>query len=159
MVKWSSVASSAFDAFEKINSVVAFYMFIIEESIQTVSMAVYLSNKAGNKEMMKQLAQYNLNELINPLKEFCDGTGYLGFPMNLAFKKFAEASEQAMNYYISITEEKPPTPTTGNIYIDSSPQKAQIFIDGQDIGKLTPETIEGLTPGEHTILLKKRRLL
>ena len=102
MASWSKIAGSAFNAFEKINSVVAFYMFIIEESIQTVSLAIYLSQKAGNTEQMKQLAQYNLNELINPLKEFCDGAGYLGFPMNLAFKKFAEASEQAMNYYLSL---------------------------------------------------------
>jgi len=102
MVSWGKVAASAFDAFEKVNSTVAFYMFIIEESIQTVSLAIYLSNKAGNKETMRQLAQYNKDELIQPLKDFCDGTGYLGFPMNLAFKKFAEASEQAMNYYLSL---------------------------------------------------------
>jgi len=102
MPSWSNIAGSAFNAFEKVNSIVAFYMFIIEEAIQTVSMAIYLSNKSGNTDLMKQLAQYNLNELINPLKSFCDGTGYLGFPMNLAFKKFAEASEQAMNYYLSL---------------------------------------------------------
>lgn len=102
MATWGSVAGSAFNAFEKVNSVVAFYMFIIEESIQTVSLAIYLSNKAGNMEQMKQLAQYNLDELITPLKSFSDGVGYLGFPMNLAFKKFAEASEKAMNYYLSL---------------------------------------------------------
>lgn len=113
MASWSNIAGSAFNAFEKVNSVVAFYMFIIEEAIQTVSMAVYLSYKgyttAANeeqatefKEKMQELAQWNKTELIQPLKDFSDGTGILGFPMNLAFKKFAEASEKAMDYYLSI---------------------------------------------------------
>jgi len=102
MVSWSNISASAFDAFEKANSTVAFYMFIIEESIQTVSMAVYLSQKAGNTEKMRELAQWNKTELIEPLKDFCDGIGYVGFPMNLAFKKFAEASEKAMDYYLSL---------------------------------------------------------
>jgi len=155
MVSWSGIASSAFNAFEKVNSVVAFYMFIIEEAIQTVSMAVYLSHKAGNTEKMKELAQWNKTELIDQLKDFSDDVGYLGFPMNLAFKKFAEASEKAMDYYISLVKEAPPTPTTGNIYLDSSPQKAMIYLDGHDTGKLTPETITGLSPGEHIITLKK----
>jgi len=155
MVKWGNVASTAFDAFEKANSTVAFYMFIIEESIQTVSMAVYLSNKAGNTEKMKELAQWNKTELVEPLKDFCDGAGYVGFPMNLAFKKFAEASEKAMDYYISLVEEKPPAPTTGSIYIGSSPRDAVIYLDGEDTGTLTPQLISDLSPGEHTILLKK----
>lgn len=102
MASIGEVASTAFNAFEKINSVVSFYMFIIEESIQTISLAIYMSNKAGNTQKMKELAQWNLNELVNPLKQFCDGAGYLGFPMNLAFKKFAEATEKAMQYYLSL---------------------------------------------------------
>ena len=102
MVQWSKIAGNAFDAFEKIHSITAFYMFIIEEAIQTVSMAVYLSYKAGNTEKMKELAQWNLNELIKPLQEFADGVGYLGFPMNLAYRKFAEAAQKAMEYYISL---------------------------------------------------------
>jgi len=102
MVKWGDISASAFDAFEKVNSTVAFYMFIIEEAIQTVSMAVYLSYKAGNTEKMKEIAQWNKTELIEPLKDFCGSVGYLGFPMNAAFEAFAEASEKAMDYYLSL---------------------------------------------------------
>ena len=99
---FTDIKAEAFEAFEKVNSIVAFFMFIIEESIQTVSLAIYLSNKAGNMEQMKELAQYNLNELILPLKDFANKQGYVGFPMNLAFRRFAEASEKAMNYYLSL---------------------------------------------------------
>ena len=155
MASWGKIASSAFDAFEKINSVVAFYMFIIEEAIQTVSMAVYLSQKAGNTEKMKELAQWNKTELIIPLKDFSDDVGYLGFPMNLAYKKFAEASEKAMNYYISLVEEGPPGATTGAIYLRSDPSYAEIWINGENTETLTPETIQDLDPGTYTITLKK----
>lgn len=102
MASWQNIAGTAFNAFKEVNSIVAFYMFIIEESIQTVSLAIYLANKAKLSEKVKELADYNLSELILPLKEFCDGAGYLGFPMNLAFKKFAEASEKTMNFYKSL---------------------------------------------------------
>ena len=118
MVNWAGIAGSAFNAFEKVNSTVAFYMFIIEEAIQTVSMAVYLSYKAWReaaewgeepdlieelRQKLRELAQWNKSELIEPLKDFTDDVGYLGFPMNLAFRKFAEASEKAMDYYLSIS--------------------------------------------------------
>lgn len=102
MVEWSKVAGAAFDAFEFVNSTVTFYMFIIEESIQTVSLAIYLAQKNGVMSKVKELAQWNKTELIQPLKEFTDGAGYLGFPMNLAFKKFAEAAEKAMDFYLSL---------------------------------------------------------
>ena len=155
MVKWSKVSSTAFKAFKYVNETIAFYMFIIEEAIQTVSLAIYLSERHGNKEKMKELAQWNKTELINELKEFADGVGYLGFPMNLVYKKFAEASEKAMDYYISIAEEKPPAPTTGSIYIRSNPLYAEIWLDGVNTEKLTPETLSDLEPKTYTITLKK----
>jgi len=155
MANWAKIGKGAFNAFEKVNSVVAFYMFIIEESIQTVGMGVYLSNKAGNMEKMKELAQWNKTELIKPLKDFCDGVGYLGVPMNFAFKKFAEASEKAMDYYISISETKPPAPTTGGLYVDTSPEKAKIYLDGKDTETLTPQTFSDLDPKTYTVKFVK----
>lgn len=151
MVSIGKVAGSAFKAFEKVNSVVAFYMFIVEESIQTVSLAIYLSNKAGNTEKMKELAQWNKTELIDPLADFSNGAGYLGFPMNLAFAKFAEASDKAMDYYLSISGETTATPTTGGLYVDTSPEKAEIYMDDTDTTTLTPQTFSDLNPGTYNI--------
>jgi len=102
MPDWWKIGGEAFKVFEFVHGTVSFYMFIIEESIQTVSLAIYLANKAELNSKMKELAQWNKDNLITPLKEFCDAGGYAGFPMNLAFKKFAEASEQAMNFYLSL---------------------------------------------------------
>jgi len=100
-----NVAGSAFKAFEQVNSTVAFYMFIIEEAIQSVSMAIYLSHRDGDLTKVKELAQWNKEELINPLGDFANGVGFLGFPMNYAFDAFADASRRSMDYYLSLEEE------------------------------------------------------
>jgi len=45
--------------------------------------------------------------------------------------------------------------TGGSIAITSNPSGASIFVDQADTGYQTPKTITGLSPGTHTVLLKK----
>ncbi len=47
------------------------------------------------------------------------------------------------------------TPTTGSLYIASSPGEAEIFIDGADQAVKTPATITNLPLGSHTVKLTK----
>lgn len=44
--------------------------------------------------------------------------------------------------------------TTGTLKLESTPTSAQIWINGVDTEKLTPEVIKEMTPGNYTILLK-----
>ena len=48
----------------------------------------------------------------------------------------------------------PPTPVTGSLSVISDPLEANIFIDGQSYG-LTPQNIEGLLIGQHSVILSK----
>jgi hypothetical protein len=96
------MAKSAFNIFESVHSVVSFYMFIVEESIQTVGMSIFLAQKMGNYDDMKALAQWCKGELVDELKEFANGAGILAFPMNVAFDKFADAAGKAMDFYIGM---------------------------------------------------------
>ena len=43
----------------------------------------------------------------------------------------------------------------GNIYLESEPNGAQIFIDGNNSGKVTPDTLLNYPVGNHSITLKK----
>lgn len=43
--------------------------------------------------------------------------------------------------------------TTGNIFIDSVPQGAKIYLDGTDTGKTTPSTLSGVSQGTHGLKL------
>ena len=49
-----------------------------------------------------------------------------------------------------------PKPEKGWLYITSYPRYAKIYVDGEDIKKLTPEKLE-LTPGKHKIRLERYR--
>jgi hypothetical protein len=46
------------------------------------------------------------------------------------------------------------TPTTGTLIIKSDPPNAQVIIDGEDTGKVTPAIVKDLTAESHTYLLK-----
>jgi endonuclease YncB( thermonuclease family) len=54
----------------------------------------------------------------------------------------------------SSDEEHEKEATTGTLKLESTPTSAQIWINGVDTEKLTPEVIKEITPGNYTILLK-----
>ena len=55
------------------------------------------------------------------------------------------------NYYFTLN---PNTPTTGTLYVQSSPTNAKVYVDGTYYG-LTPHSITGLSTGSHTVLVQK----
>ena len=98
-----SVAKEAFDVFMNIRETIAFYMFIVEESIQAVGMACYLSAKYQDYSRAKELATWAIDELINPLYDFANSpAGVLAYPMNEAYKAFAEATKKTMETYLTL---------------------------------------------------------
>ncbi|WP_319579469.1 PEGA domain-containing protein [uncultured Methanospirillum sp.] len=61
-----------------------------------------------------------------------------------------------MNYFETFTTEYKPLPRgTGNLTISSSPSSVSIWIDDQNTGILTPQTIMNITSGDHTLKLTK----
>lgn len=44
--------------------------------------------------------------------------------------------------------------TTGKLVLESTPTEAEVYVDGKYRGK-TPLTLSGISPGEHSILIKK----
>lgn len=52
------------------------------------------------------------------------------------------------------SEENPVTPLKGNIYIESSPQGAEIWINGENTELITPNSVKDLTAGNYLITLK-----
>ncbi len=51
------------------------------------------------------------------------------------------------------------TTLSGEIKISSTPTGAKIFLDGKNVGKLTPATLKKIKPGKHTIKLAKQGFL
>lgn len=102
-MSWWTVGLTAFQVFQDVRGTIAFYMFIIEEAIQTAGMTAYLLKKAGKTEEAKEQAQWVINNLIEPLLSFAESpTAQIAYPMNLAYKAFAEAAKKAMEAYLSL---------------------------------------------------------
>jgi len=90
---WWAIAKEAFEVFEDIRSAVAMFMFILEESIQTAGMASWIYYKEKKKAEMKQNEAWIVDNLARPLKEFAESpAGYIAYPLNIAYAKFAEAT-------------------------------------------------------------------
>lgn len=54
----------------------------------------------------------------------------------------------------STTDPGPTTPTTGSLAVVTTPADAQIWVDGTNTGKVTPDTIKDLSAGNHALTLK-----
>lgn len=69
------------------------------------------------------------------------GTQNLGTP----------SAGQTLNYYMTLN---PSGPSTGSIYVTSSPSNAMVYIDNVYVGN-TPHSVGGYTPGNHNVEVVK----
>lgn len=80
-----------------------FWMFIFEESIQSLGMACYLLIKVGKTNEAAEIAQVALDEYINPMIDRCNDSEILNitFPVGLSFLGFYEASKLVFEGYVN----------------------------------------------------------
>lgn len=98
-------AKAAFDVFMDVRGTVVFYLFILEESIQTAMMGCYLASKAGETSRSQILAIELKQGLIADAKAFNQSVGIVAYPMNEAFGAFYTQAENMCNFYAN-----PPIP-------------------------------------------------
>lgn len=98
MVKWTV----AVDLLKEAYGTLQMFVFILEESQQSMGMAIYLSYQAGDYAECKELAQYALSEIINPALEWIDRYGYVIIPNDMAYREFFLASKKSMERFISL---------------------------------------------------------
>lgn len=95
-----STAAAAFDVFQDARGMVIFYMFILEEAAQTLSLGAYMANRDNDKTTCQQLAQFNKDNVLAYGKDFASTIGIIGYPMNEAFSAFFDATDKVMDYYL-----------------------------------------------------------
>lgn len=98
----------ALDVIQDVRGSVAMYLFIIEEAIQTVMMAVYIANKAGQYEKMIELATYVKNEVIEPAILFNNTYGAVAYPLNMSYDVFYKSAKRTTETYLELTAPTPP---------------------------------------------------
>jgi len=96
----------ALDVIEDVRGSVGMYLFIIEESIQTLGMACYLLAKEQRWNDLLDLANWIIANVINPAIDFCNNYGAIAYPLNQAYATFYNASKINMENYIKIAQSK-----------------------------------------------------
>ena len=96
----------ALDVIEDVRGSVAMYIFILEESIQTLGMACYLLAKEQRWNDLLDLANWIIANVINPAIDFNNTYGGVAYPLNMAYDTFYRASKTNMENYIKIAQEK-----------------------------------------------------
>jgi len=100
------VWSIALDVIQDVRGSIAMYLFIIEEAIQTLGMAVYLLYKDNRFQEARETAQYMLDNVINPAIDFNNTYGSVAYPLNLAYDTFYKNSKKNMETYLELTKGK-----------------------------------------------------
>jgi hypothetical protein len=72
----------------------------------------------------------------------------LFIPMLLLWGLFIVSCED------TTTNPEETTPTTGTLVVQSTPAGAQIWVDGTNTGKVTPDSVKNLSAGTHSFTLK-----
>ncbi len=81
-------------------------------------------------------------------------SGYTNLKVKLDGKTVSSSGTITMNTSHNLTASA--TSNLGSINITSKPSGATIYLDGQDSGHVTPDTLTNITAGTHTITLKKK---
>lgn len=97
-----AVWSIAIDIIEDVRGSIAMYLFIIEESIQAIGMATYLANRAKKTDLTKELANYAIENLIDPALDFVKNYGTFAYPLNMAYEEFYKAARKVFETYLSL---------------------------------------------------------
>src|SRR5512136_2432232 len=75
--------------------------------------------------------------------------------VNVTLAGYEMGNEQTVTVVVGETAQADfvltPVPTTGSIHVTSTPSGAEIWIDNVDSGQMTEFTIDGITPGDHTV--------
>lgn len=96
----------AIDLIEDVRSSIAMYMFILEETAQTLGMSCYLLSRNEEYERLIEMANYAINELINPAIEFVETYGALAYPLHFAYKAFFEGAKRTFQTYLYVAQKK-----------------------------------------------------
>jgi len=94
------------DVIQDVRGSVGMYLFIIEEAIQTLGMAMYLLYKAQKYDDVRTLGEWILNEVINPAIDFNNTYGVVAYPLNQCYDVFYKAAKKNIQTYLDVVKGK-----------------------------------------------------
>lgn len=85
-----------------VHGTIGMFMFIAEEACQSLGMACYIAQRAEDLPRAKELAQYGITNLCDPMIEFCHVWGKYAYPLHYAYEDFFLASKLNFETYLGL---------------------------------------------------------
>ena len=114
--------------------------FIAEEAVQMAGMGVYQAMQTKDAEVTRQAIE-NYKNILNACKTIHEHMKYLD-PIGFSFDAFFEAAENNVANYEKVLAHFEEKENYGKLRITSKPSYAEIWIDDEFSGYLTPETLK-----------------
>ena len=87
---------------EWVHGTVGMFMFILQESVQTLGMACFIAIRNDRLDLAKELASYTINEIIDPAIDFCNAFGWAAYPLQIAYREFFKAARKNFETYLTL---------------------------------------------------------
>ena len=143
--------------------------FLLEESVQSYGMGSYMLASSGYYDVLDNyLTGYE--NFIGAVEGATKSLATVNPITGGAVLIYMEAAKQSYNAFRTITDRKLleqaekdealrqkllDDATLGTVHLSSSPSSAEIWLDGVNTEKLTPETLKKLAAGTHTFEVRK----
>jgi len=143
--------------------------FLMEESVQSFGMGAYMLASSKYYDLLDEyLLRYE--KFIDAATAGAKTLAYVNPIAGGAVLVYMKAAEASCTAFKQMTEKKLLEQaeqdeklrqkllyeaTHGTLYLRSSPSGAEIWMNGENTEKLTPETFKGLPEGDYTIELRK----
>lgn len=87
---------------EWVHGTVGMFMFILQESAQTLGMACFISIRNDRLDLAKELASYAITEICDPAIDFCNNFGWAAYPLHMAYREFFKAARKNFETYLTL---------------------------------------------------------
>jgi PEGA domain len=118
---------------------------------------IYIGSSPANAQIF--LDSVNTNKVTpDTIKNIVTGLHKITLKKNGYIDTTFQVTVEEKNI-VSKTITLNPAVTKGNVYIESNPNGAQIFLDGMNTAKITPDTLKEIATGLHKITLKENNYI
>ena len=87
---------------EWLHGTIGMFMFILQESAQTLGMACFIAIRNDRLDLAKTLAAYAITEICDPAIDFCDDFGWAAYPLHMAYREFFKAARKNFETYLTL---------------------------------------------------------
>lgn len=95
MVVWTI----ALDVVKDVRSSIAMFLFIIEESMQSIGMANWIAFKDEDFETVLNNVAWSRENLLEPALDFVKNFGAPAFPLNIAYETFYKTFDENLKVF------------------------------------------------------------